>query len=713
MENRGRQHLQKYTLIITEKPDAAKRIAFALDSSGKAEKKAKNGVPYYSAKRQSEDIIVVPALGHLYTVTGAKKGRTEYPVFDFKWVPRHLAERGATRIRTWLKVISELAENADVFIDGCDYDVEGSIIGYCILKYACAGKEKIAKRMRYSTLTPEELEESYMQTLPHLDFALIEAGLTRHEVDWLYGINLSRALTNAAKNHSGYYATLSTGRVQGPTLKFLETREQRIRCFVPTQYWNIKAKVSADGAVFDVEYEKSPMETRAEADALVDNCRGKEGTVETIATQEFLQKPPFPFDLGSLQSEAYRFFRFTPMQTLNIAQRLYLDALISYPRTSSQKLAPTIGYETILKKLSRNTEYQRHAAELLAKPALKPNEGKMDDPAHPAVYPTGNTPERSLNSVEKKILDLIVRRFMAVFGDPATVQSVKVTISIGGNRFLLDGKQTLEEGWLRFYKPYIRDEDKPLPPLVEGQRLEVRKVEAEEKWTQPPARYNPGSLLRKMEKEGIGTKATRAGIIQTLYDRKYIRGEKIEVTDLGLEVVEAMKKYCPSVISSELTRKLEERMDAIQQGNETRENTLKDTIEILKPVVLKLKENERTIGASLSQAIKKFRLEERTVGVCPNCQNGKLVILRSKKTGKRFLGCTNYFEGVCKTAFPLPQRGTVKPSGKTCRGCGWPTVRVWLRGRRFWNLCFNPECPLKKESKRSVELPGLQQTKQL
>ncbi|MCW4047450.1 MAG: DNA topoisomerase I [Candidatus Bathyarchaeota archaeon] len=712
MENRERRHLQKYTLIITEKPDAAKRIAFALDSSGKAEKKTKNGVPYYSAKRQSEDIIVVPALGHLYTVTGAKKERSEYPVFDFKWVPRHLAERGATRIRTWLKVISELAENADVFIDGCDYDVEGSIIGYCILKYACAGKEKTAKRMKYSTLTLEELKESYTQTLPSLDFALIEAGLTRHEVDWLYGINLSRALTNAAKNHSGYYATLSTGRVQGPTLKFLETRERSIRCFVPTQYWNIKAQVSASGAVFDVEYEKNPVETRAEAEAVVNSCRGKEGAVETIATEVFLQKPPFPFDLGSLQSEAYRLFRFTPMQTLNIAQRLYLDALISYPRTSSQKLPPTIGYETILKKLGRNMEYQRYAAELLAKPALKPNEGKMDDPAHPAVYPTGNTPERSLNRVEKKILDLIVRRFMAVFGDAATVQSVKVAISIGGNRFLLDGKQTLEEGWLRFYKPYVRDEDKPLPPLVEGQKLEVKKVAAEENWTQPPARYNPGSLLRKMEKEGIGTKATRAGIIQTLYDRKYIRGERIEVTDLGLEVVEVMKKYCPSVISSELTRKLEERMDAIQQGNETRENTLRDTIEILKPVALKLKENEKVIGASLSQAIKKSKLEERTVGACPNCQNGKLVILRSKKTGKRFAGCTNYFEGTCKTAFPLPQRGSVKPSGKTCRGCGWPTVRVWLRGHGFWNLCINRECPLKKEGKRSTELRNLQQTKQ-
>jgi DNA topoisomerase-1 len=140
-------------------------------------------------------------------------------------------------------------------------------------------------------------------------------------------------------------------------------------------------------------------------------------------------------------------------------------------------------------------------------------------------------------------------------------------------------------------------------------------------------------------------------------------------------------------------------MDEIQRGTETRECTLQDTMETLKPVTLKLKENEKAIGASLSRAIKQAKLEEKVVGACPNCQNGKLVILRSRKTGKRFIGCTNYFEGICKTAFPLPQRGTVKPSGRKCRSCGWSTVNVWLKGRRAWNLCFNPDCPSKKQRK--------------
>ena len=667
-----------------------------MDAEGKAVKKTENGVPYYTAKRGG-DIVVVPALGHLYTVAAKKKkGVRGYPVFDFRWVPLYLAERGAARIRTWLKVISKLAENADRFIDACDYDIEGSIIGYSILKYACGGKENTAQRMKYSTLTNEELEKSYAEPLGSLDFALIEAGLTRHEVDWLYGINLSRALTTAAKNYSGRYATLSTGRVQGPTLKFLETREKRIKCFVPTPYWNVKAKIKVGRRVLEAEYEKNPVEVKADAEAVIADCEGRDGETEMVDVKTFQQSPPFPFDLGSLQSEAYRLFMYTPMRTSSIAQRLYLAALISYPRTSSQKLPPEIGYKAILKKLGNLPEYSQDAGELLGKPVLKPNEGKKFDPAHPAIYPTGNLPER-LNSVERNVWNLVVRRFMAVFGEPAVMQSVKVVVNINGNKFQLNGRCTLEEGWIHFYAPYFKSADAVLPPMEEGQKVGVKQMVLEDKFTAPPARYNPSSLLKRMEKEEIGTKATRAGIIQTLNTRKYTREEKIVVTDLGLEVVDVLNEFCPAVVSLELTRRLEEGMDAIQQGNETRGNVLRDTIEILKPVTDQLKQNERVIGERLSQALMRARLEERVVGACPVCKSGQLVILRSRTSGKRFIGCTNYFEGTCKTSFPLPQKGVVKPTGTVCRSCGYPTVRIWIRGNRPWNLCVNPLCPTKKK----------------
>jgi DNA topoisomerase-1 len=696
----------KYTLIITEKPDAAQRIASALDIQGKAKKMEDKGVPYYVAKRDKE-IIVVPAIGHLYTVAEESGGRNHYPVFNFKWVPRYAVERGAKQIRTWLEAISKLAKDADAFIDACDYDIEGSIIGYSILKYACENKEAISKRMKYSTLTKEELEKSYNELLPRLDFALIEAGRTRHEIDWLYGVNLSRALTIAAKDWSGKYATLSTGRVQGPTLRFLVAREKAIRCFVPTPYWSIKAEVEINGLVFEAEYEKKIIETKREANAILDACKGKNGEIEKIDYKKFQQMPPTPFDLGALQSEAYSLFGYTPMRTSNIAQRLYLDALISYPRTSSQKLPPSINYEAILRSLNRVSEYRKLTAELLARKELKPREGKKEDPAHPAIYPTGNLPERTLETSERNIWDLVIRRFMAVFDEPAIRQSMKVYINVDGHRFYLRGRQTLKEGWLRFYEPYIRSEEVILPQIKEGQKINIRKVILEDKFTKPPPRYNPSSLLKRMEEAEIGTKATRADIIQTLYDRKYVRDERMIVTDLGFEVLEVLEKHCPTVVSIKLTRELEERMNKIQVNNEKREEVLMDAVEILKPVAEELKEKEEEIGEQLSNAIKRARLEERTIGTCPICNTGKLMTLYSRRTGKRFVGCTNYFKGLCKTSFPLPQKGTIRPLGKNCRGCGWPTVQVRIKGRRPWTLCFNPKCPLKEERRKRLEMRNM------
>ncbi|MCK5562631.1 DNA topoisomerase I, partial [Candidatus Bathyarchaeota archaeon] len=504
---------------------------------------------------------------------------------------------------TWIEVISRLASNAENFIAACDYDLEGSLIGYCLLKYACGDKEGVAKRMKFSTLTKNELEKAYEEPLSSLNFALIEAGRTRHEVDWLYGVNLSRALTLAAKRWSGRYATLSTGRVQGPTLKFLVGREKEIRSFVPTPYWSIRSEVKIKSSVYEVEYETKTFEKKANADAVVEACKGKTGEIETIEVRKLRQKPPIPFDLGKLQTEAYSLFRYTPRRTSGIAQRLYLEALISYPRTSSQKLPPTIDYRAILKKLKKKTVYKKLASDLLRKDELKPVEGKKEDPAHPAIYPTGNMPERELSEPEKRVWDLVVRRFMAVFGEPAIKQSMKASIVVNGHRFYLRGRRVLKEGWTRFYKPYIRAEEVLLPTIKEGQKVSMKQVMREDKFTKPPPRYNPSSLLQKMEEEGIGTKATRADIIETLYSRGYVAEERIVATDLGFDIADVLSKYCPRVTSVKFTRELEEKMERIQTNSEDRVNVLVEAVSQLKPVLEELKEKEQAIGQVLSQAI--------------------------------------------------------------------------------------------------------------
>jgi len=697
----------KYTLIITEKPDAARRIASALDLSQKARIMEDDGVPYYVARRDKE-IVIVPALGHLYTVSSGAKGKRAYPVFNFKWVPRFQAERGAEHIRTWLQVISKLSKNADSFIDACDYDMEGSLIGYCILKYACKNKEKVSRRMKYSTLTKEELEKSYNESLPHLDFALVEAGTVRHEIDWLYGINLSRALTFAVKNWSGRYSALSTGRVQGPLLKFLVSRENSIRSFVPMPYWRIKARVEIDGQTCLAEFEKRVIKTKKEADAVSNACKGT-GKIEQVETTQFQQLAPVPFDIGSLQVEAYKLFRYDPKKTLSIAQRLYLDALISYPRTASQKLSAAINYHLILKKLSSVREW-RLAADLLSKPTLKPHEGAKEDSAHPAIFPTGNLPERLLNKSERNVWDLVVRRFMAVFGEPAVEQIVRAKIKINGHLFLVEGKSILEQGWQRFYRPYVISKETLLPLVKKGQTVNFKKVTLENRLTEPPSRYNPGTLLQKMEEVGIGTKATRADVIRTLYKRKYVRNEKMAVTDLGFEVLEILKSNCAKIVSVGMTRELEDKIDGVYQNLLKREDVLASAIETLGPVLRELKQKEEQIGERLSNALDRTRLEESKIGTCPICKTGKLITIRSKKTGKRFVGCSNYFRGLCGASFAIPQKGTIKANGKNCKVCGWPTIQVRTKGRRMRMSCFNPDCALKKAKvKRRIAMSDMRQ----
>ncbi|HML02502.1 MAG TPA: DNA topoisomerase I [Candidatus Bathyarchaeia archaeon] len=684
--------MEKCVLIITEKPDAALHIAQALNDGRKPKKVQEGCVPYFVVQTDKK-IIIAPAIGHLYTVAQTTRG-SSYPVFDYKWVPRYVAEKKANFTRGWIDAISHLARNASEFIDACDYDIEGSLIGYSILKYACAGKEKAAKRMKYSTLTEAELKKAYEKPLANLDFALIEAGLTRHEVDWLYGINLSRALTNAAKRWNRGYANLSTGRVQGPTLEFLVTREREIGCHVPTPYWSIHAKLKVDNQIFVAEYEKKVIDRKAEAYAIQRECNGKRGAIDEINMQKNQISPPIPFDLGTLQAEAYRIFSYTPRRTSDVAQRLYLDAMISYPRTSSQKLPQSIGYRRILNGLKDEPNYQKLVPRLLAMKALKPREGKSEDPAHPAIYPTGNKRPKNLDSSASKIWDLIVRRFMAAFGEPALRQTIKISIKVNGHRFFTQGVQILSEGWMQFYDPYVTLRETSLPLVEKGERVDIVEAVCENKFTAPPPRYNPSSLLKKMETEGIGTKATRADIIETLHRRKYITDERIKVTDLGFSVATTLHKYCPGVVSVLLTKDLEAKMERVKSG-EKRENVLADAIAYLKPLLEEFKEKEEAIGKALGRAVEDAGLQERIISDCPTCKTGKLIVLRSRKTGKRFIGCTNYFKNQCKTSVPIPQRGKVKPTGRKCKICSWPTVIVTSQKGRPWELCVNPTCSKK------------------
>ena len=676
------------TLIVTEKPDAALHVAEALSKSESPKRINLDGVPFFEVHDNEQRILVCSALGHLYAVAASgTHGQSEYPIWEYTWKPKHLIERGQERQKKWIRAITNVSRQADRFIDACDFDLEGSLIGYTVLKYACQGADTKAQRMKFSTLTETELRDAYANALPSLDFPLVFAGMCRHEVDWLFGINLSRALTQSALRVSGRYATLSTGRVQGPTLRFIVERQGEIEAFVPTPYWILRVKLQVDGRIVAADYEDERLEKEADAQEVVQACAGKSGLIERLDSTNYDLVPPPPFDLSSLQGEAFRHFGLSPRISLGIAERLYLDQLISYPRTSSQKLPPSIGFERIVRNLGKLDNYRAATSDLLALGSLVPNEGKKTDPAHPAVYPTGTLPRRQLDKREQRLFDLVVRRFLASFGRTAVKRSDKATIKVANYRFLLRGSRLIEKGWTTIYRPYARFEDVVLPPLKVGQPVIVHEIKSEQKFTQPPTHYNPSSLLRKMEDSAIGTKATRAEIIDTLYKRGYVTGQQMSSTPLASRIIEILVSHCPKVVDVTFTRELESKIEQIEGGSETREHVVSETFEYLKPIVEGLKSKEREIGKELTAILSEMREASTTlITPCPRC-GSRLKIAKNPHTRKRFIGCSGKWKNNCNYTLPLPQLGSLSLLAKFCPDCGFQLIQVKSRMRRTLISC--------------------------
>lgn len=679
-------------LLICEKPSAATKIAYAL--GGKSVSRISGRLPFYRFKRGGETVTVVSALGHLYAPVQQGSGWS-FPIFNLRWEPK-----GEKRVRLFLGEISRLAREADSFISACDYDIEGSLIAFMILRHACGGADAKAKRMKFSTLTKDELIEAY-ENASDLDLPVIRAGMVRHEIDWIFGVNVSRALMEAYSCISGGFEVLSAGRVQGPTLDVLCRREEEIELHVPDPFWNAEAEIEflPSKAVATGDYAGNPILRKGEGEALASRCDGSEGYVGEVAEEEVELPAPYPFDLGGLQSEAYRVFGFQPWKTQKIAEKLYLEGLISYPRTSSQKLPPSIGYRNILQKLGSNKSYSESVEGIFEYAAsgkgLWPRQGKKADPAHPAIYPTG-APPANLTSDAKKVYDLIARRFISTFGPPARKLRRRIDVRLGGgDLFMVTGEKVLDEGWAKHYAPYIELKSRPAPEAKAGDRVRVLSVRVNEGFTHPPPRFNQSTLIRFMEENGLGTKSTRAEILSTLYRRGYISGNWIRVTDLGLGIVKILRKHFPELTSVELTRNLEARMSAIEEGKEDYLDVLLEGAEVAKGVFERMIPELGIIGAEISGLVQKLRDGTGTIGTCPSCHTGQLRIVRSKKSGKRFVGCSNYGAG-CNFSAPLPQRGKIHAEGRPCSRCGYPIVMVMAGWSKPWRLCINPNCPSKQ-----------------
>ncbi len=678
----------RITAIICEKPSAAKRIAEVLSDGNYSEHEI-NGVSFYQFRLGGRVYRTVAAVGHLFSLKQVSKG-WDYPKFDVEWIPSYMASKRSLFSKKYYDALQKAIANADEFIVATDYDEEGEVIGLNIIRFM-AGREN-AKRMKFSTMTKDELKDAFRNLSSSMDFRQAESGLTRHYLDWFYGINSTRALTLSLKRIGERFRILSAGRVQAPVLAMLAEREKEILAFKPEKYWEIHGKVDISGE-FPVEYSGNPIKDKRQGEKVLSRIgKTKKAVVDDIKVRRTKQKPPFPYDTTTFMADAYRYFGYSPKQALDIAEELYQKGYISYPRTSSQQLPDTIDFRTILKKLSSMDQY-RKAVRLLEGKELRPSNGKKTDPAHPAIYPTGEIPKR-LGSRQRNIYDLIVRRFLATFGDVAERESMTIRLSVNGEVFILRGKRTVKKGWTELYGKYAKLEEIKLPSIEKGMEMKFLGAEMVEKETQPPQRYSQGSVLKEMEKRGLGTKATRASIIQTLYDRGYIVGKSIEVTELGLKVAEALKKHIPEIVSEELTRKFEEKTDLIQQGSLTMDEVLEEAKKELTKIFRKVKGKEEELGRELTEALKETQEKSSVLGKCPNC-GGTLKMMYSWRTRKRFVGCSGYPD--CKTGYPLPAVGRIEATGKSCESCGTPIIRVFRSGKRPFQMCLDPECETKKD----------------
>ncbi|MBU3924179.1 MAG: DNA topoisomerase I [Nanoarchaeota archaeon] len=696
------------TLIITEKPAAAEKIAAALSGATDEKITNKDKVSYYEFYKGSRRYIVGCAVGHLFGIQQIE-ARGPFPNFDVDWFPTGRKKKNDFT-KKYLNVLKSLVKEADEFIVATDFDVEGEVIGWNVVRFVA--KQKDAKRMKFSLLTKDALEKSFENLLPTLNWGAAIAGETRHYIDWFYGINLSRGLMKALSS-TGTFRILSIGRVQGPALKILADREQEIMDFISEPYWNVFLQVKdIKGQKIEV---KHPKDIFNKGELLkFKHLQGKKGDAVTTISEDEV-KAPVPFDLTTLQTEAYKNCGSTPSQTLKSAQSLYLAGLISYPRTSSQKYDESIGYDKIMKGLKKYTTAVKYAI----KP--KPTEGKKTDPAHPAIYPTGENkkvPER-----DKKIYDLIVKRFIACFCESALVENKRIKVDVNGIPFGAKGVQIKEKGWMNVY-PHSTKESKV--PTMNGE-VDVLEIRTEEKQTTPPRRYSAASLVKELEKRNLGTKATRANIVETLYSRGYAREKSIEVTELGMRMVETLGKYAPIILDEGMTRAMTKELDEIEVSKDKDlEKKEKKILDEAKVVVTKIAEgmtkNLDAMGKSLADAnavVWEQEKEANTMSECPVCHKGKLRVMYGKRYSRYFVSCDAY--PTCKTIYSLPPKGMMRPSrvkvtgdgqqvtGKAemelekCKECGFPMVVAFKKGGAPWRFCFNPACVTNEELTRKKE----------
>ncbi|TKD70451.1 DNA topoisomerase III [Pseudalkalibacillus hwajinpoensis] len=627
-------------LILAEKPSVGRDIARVLNCT-----KGGNGF------LEGDKYIVTWALGHLVTLADPEVYDTAYKTWDLEalpMLPSPLKLVVIKRSGKQFSVVKTQMNRQDVseIIIATDAGREGELVARWIIEKARANKP--LKRLWISSVTDKAIREGFKQLKDAAQYKnLYYAAAARSEADWYVGLNATRALTTK------YNAQLSSGRVQTPTLAMIAKKEEEIKSFKPERYYGLAAVVDGFTLTWrDGKTNESRLFNKEKIDSYLKSLSAKSARIEEVKKTKKKTFAPGLYDLTELQRDAHKRFGFSAKETLSATQRLYEQhKLVTYPRTDSRFLSSDMK-DTLKERLEAIAPYEKMARKVLGKPIQTGkhiiDDGKVSD--HHAIIPTEQTPViRELSDKDRKVYDLIVKRFVAALYAPFEYEQVTVTATIGDERFDAKGKRVLAAGWKEVYQ--TDEADEILPELTKGQELRVISLTRTEGTTNPPSRFNEGTLLTAMEKPaqflgnqdkrlaktlgetgGLGTVATRADIIEKLFNSFLIEknGKDLSITSKGKQLLELVPE---ELQSPALTAEWEQKLEAIGKGKLSKQAFIEEMKAYADETVKKIK-----------SSTKKYKHDNLTGTKCPDCGNlmlevknkkGKMLVCQDRECGHR------------------------------------------------------------------------------
>ncbi|WP_178916300.1 DNA topoisomerase I [Natronomonas gomsonensis] len=680
-------------LIVTEKDNAARRIADIL-SDGGASAERRNGVNVY----RWGDKRCVGLSGHVVGV--------DFPAEYADWrdvQPAELVDADVVKTPTQeniVRTLQSLAEDCDEAVIATDYDREGELIG----KEAFELIEEVAdvpiSRVRFSSITENEVKNAFADP-DDLDFDLAAAGEARQVVDLLWGAALTRFLSLSAKQLGEDF--ISVGRVQSPTLKLIVDREREIQAFDPDDYWELFADLLKSEERFEAQYfykedgtENERVWDESDAEAAFEQLQGaREAIVESVNRRRRTDDPPEPFNTTQYIRAAGS-IGLSAQKAMSVAEELYTAGYITYPRTDNTVYPDDLDPSDLLESFVGHHPFSEDAQSLLDAGDIEPTAGDEETTDHPPIHPTGEIPgKQDLSDDEWNVYELVVRRFFATVADPAEWEHLKVVADANGCLLKANGKRLVEAGYHEVY-PYGSTSENYVPDVEEGEVLDIEDARIEAKQTQPPRRRGQSRLIETMEDLGLGTKATRHNTLQKLYDRGYIEGDPPRPTKLAMAVVEAAEEFADRIVDEEMTAQLEADMRAIADGEKDYDEVTAESREMLAVIFEELHDSREEIGEHLRESMK----ADRTLGPCPEC--GDDLLVRRSRRGSYFVGCDGFPE--CRYTLPLPSQGEPTVLDERCEEHDLRHVKMLAGRNTFVHGC--PRCKAEEADEADDEIIG-------